>query len=105
MFTSAQKFRSCDPEPDRRDPHGADRGGVSASQADSRPNRITLPPVLAKSKQALGGPRMKASRFGVVIVSALLLVGVGTALATNAPPAHAATVAGASSGLGRILVD
>ena len=48
---------------------------------------------------------MKASRFGVVIVSALLLVGVGTALATNAPPAHAATVAGASSGLGRILVD
>ena len=48
---------------------------------------------------------MKASRFGVAIVIALLLVGVGTALAARGPAARPTKVASASSGLGRILVD
>ena len=48
---------------------------------------------------------MNASRFGVAIVVALLLVGVGTAIAASGSAAPAATVATAPSGLGRILVD
>jgi predicted lipoprotein with Yx(FWY)xxD motif len=49
---------------------------------------------------------MKASRFGFAVLLALLLVGVGTALAsTSGPAAGAAKVASAPSGLGRILVD
>jgi predicted lipoprotein with Yx(FWY)xxD motif len=48
---------------------------------------------------------MHASRFGVAIVMALLLVGVGTAVAASGSSAPAATVATAPSGLGRILVD
>lgn len=48
---------------------------------------------------------MKASRFSVAIVVALLLVGVGTALAARGPAPGPAKVAGASSGLGRIIVD
>jgi predicted lipoprotein with Yx(FWY)xxD motif len=48
---------------------------------------------------------MNASRFGIAIVMALLLVGVGTAIAASGSAAPAATVATAPSGLGRILVD
>ena len=49
---------------------------------------------------------MKALRFAVGIVIAVLLVGVGTALASSSgPAARAAQVASAPSGLGRILVD
>jgi predicted lipoprotein with Yx(FWY)xxD motif len=48
---------------------------------------------------------MKASRFGIATVVALLLVGVGTALAVSGSAAPAAKVATAPSGLGRILVD
>jgi predicted lipoprotein with Yx(FWY)xxD motif len=49
---------------------------------------------------------MKASRFGIAVIMALLLVGVSTALASTSGPApRAATVAIAPSGLGRILVD
>jgi predicted lipoprotein with Yx(FWY)xxD motif len=48
---------------------------------------------------------MNASRFGIAIVMALLLVGVGTALAASGSAPRAATVATAPSGLGRILVD
>ena len=48
---------------------------------------------------------MKASRFGIAIVMALLIVGVGAALAASGRVASATTVATAPSGLGRILVD
>jgi len=49
---------------------------------------------------------MKALRFGVATVIALLLVGVGTALAsTSGPAARTTQVATGPSGLGRILVD
>ena len=49
---------------------------------------------------------MKASRFGIaLVVLALSLVAAGTAFAASGPPARAATVAAAPSGLGRILVD
>jgi|SRR5215471_7448395 len=50
---------------------------------------------------------MKALRFGAIatVVTAFVLVGVGTALAANGPSARPATVASAQSGLGRILVD
>ena len=46
---------------------------------------------------------MKASRFGIAIIVALLLV--GAALAAGGSAARAAKVATAPSGLGRILVD
>lgn len=48
---------------------------------------------------------MKASRFGIAIIMALLLVGVGSAFAASNPAPRAATVATAPSGLGRILVE
>lgn len=49
---------------------------------------------------------MNASRFGIaLVVMALALVGASAALAGGGRPAHAATVATAPSGLGRILVD
>ena len=48
---------------------------------------------------------MKASRFGIAIIVALLLVGVGSAIAASGSAARSTTVATAPSGLGRILVD
>ena len=48
---------------------------------------------------------MKASRFGIAIIMALLLVGAGTALAAGGSAAPAAKVATATGGLGRVLVD
>src|SRR5689334_16716971 len=48
---------------------------------------------------------MNATRFGIATLMALLLVGVGSALAASSPAPRAATVATAPSGLGRILVD
>jgi predicted lipoprotein with Yx(FWY)xxD motif len=48
---------------------------------------------------------MNRSRFGIAIVMALLLVGVGSAFAASAPAARVVTVATAPSGLGRIVVD
>jgi len=48
---------------------------------------------------------MNASRFGIAIVMALLLVGVGAALAAGGSAPRTATVATAPSELGRILVD
>jgi len=48
---------------------------------------------------------MKASRFGIAMIAALLVLGVGTALAASGSAAPAAKVATAPSGLGRILVD
>ena len=48
---------------------------------------------------------MKSWRTGIAIIVALMLVGVGAALAPSGSAASAATVATGSSGLGRILVD
>ena len=48
---------------------------------------------------------MNRSRFGIATVMALLLVGVGAAIAASGSAAPAAKVATAPSGLGRILVD
>ena len=48
---------------------------------------------------------MKAWRTALAIVTALVFVTLGTALAASGAGARAATVATAPSGLGRILVD